>query len=714
MMRTFFSCFLSGFIFLAIVFPQSSSGQEKKGKSSHSSLMKKVRESNFQKAIREKQTQDPEINRRLESPYLLDRLSAVNGLSLILTNESCERLKGLLPSSDGPLRAEIFRAIGQHVSNPDLEKNCKDSLKSLLQSVVESSVERQKDIGGAFFEAKGKWSYENPHALFLESLKSIRSQSLLPRETAEHLKAQATRGWMHARYARLAQLPAAAVPEIPAELVGEVVTELRQARSLELKKILFFGASHWKVELPLDLVLQNLNREGEREFTVIVFKQLLRFPRTGLEAHLVPFFESSDPLLRLTTFQALAKTSDVREALLRSLFLREMNPPIRAQMFKAYLSSSVAVSDLQTVVKLYDEPSSLPFEWMRALSLQKIIGLLDEDQARLAWIKKGLTESAFSIQLESVKGVARLKSLESIESLFLDIQKSARSGMPAAVIGVFLQSVNEKKLQSKILYQAMVPFLKHSAVKVRATALEHLLSYDASAELIDQVRAVVRASPELQWMDFRLETVKKIHEKWKDELGTVLLEEIRSTDPHFAVSNEARKYLIERGVVSVPPARAEAFPYSPFSEMQLTVNAPLVELETSRGNVRIELAAALAPEHVKAFLGLIESGFYDGMEFYRVEPDFVVQGGDREGTGWGNVPFQLRGENSAQAYTRGSLGMARSASLDSGSSHFFLTLVETPALEGLYTYFGKVVKGLSVLESLDLQDRILKARVLLK
>jgi cyclophilin family peptidyl-prolyl cis-trans isomerase len=100
-------------------------------------------------------------------------------------------------------------------------------------------------------------------------------------------------------------------------------------------------------------------------------------------------------------------------------------------------------------------------------------------------------------------------------------------------------------------------------------------------------------------------------------------------------------------------------------------------------------------------------GFYDGLTFHRVVPDFVVQGGDPRGDGTGGPGYTIRDEINRLRYGRGALGMAL-AGPDTGGSQFFLTLAPQPHLDGGYTVFGEVIAGEEVLDQIRLGDKILQ------
>jgi cyclophilin family peptidyl-prolyl cis-trans isomerase len=153
---------------------------------------------------------------------------------------------------------------------------------------------------------------------------------------------------------------------------------------------------------------------------------------------------------------------------------------------------------------------------------------------------------------------------------------------------------------------------------------------------------------------------------------------------------------------------------------------PRVKLETTKGDIVIELFENEAPNTVANFISLVEKGFYDGLTFHRVLPGFMAQGGDPNGNGSGGPGYHIRCECHQDVFRKhftGSLSMAH-AGRDTGGSQFFLTFRPTPHLNGAHTVFGRVIEGLDILS--DLQrinpeeksnispDRIIKATVLRK
>jgi cyclophilin family peptidyl-prolyl cis-trans isomerase len=134
-----------------------------------------------------------------------------------------------------------------------------------------------------------------------------------------------------------------------------------------------------------------------------------------------------------------------------------------------------------------------------------------------------------------------------------------------------------------------------------------------------------------------------------------------------------------------------------------------VRMETSKGDVLLELDCAQAALTCANFLSIAAQGFYDGLLFHRVVPDFVVQGGDPRGDGSGGPAWEIRDEIHLLRFDRGVLGMALSGP-DTGGSQFFVTLSPQPHLDGGYASFGRVAGGLEVLDSLEQWDRIVRVR----
>lgn len=134
-------------------------------------------------------------------------------------------------------------------------------------------------------------------------------------------------------------------------------------------------------------------------------------------------------------------------------------------------------------------------------------------------------------------------------------------------------------------------------------------------------------------------------------------------------------------------------------------------VKTERGDITIALRADLAPEHVNSLVFLAREGYYDGITFHRVEPGFVVQGGDPTGTGGGGPGYTLPAEFSTEPFVRGILGMARTNDPNSAGSQWFVTLGDAFHLNDSYTVFGSVTSGMDVVDCITVGDKIVTIEI---
>ena len=123
-------------------------------------------------------------------------------------------------------------------------------------------------------------------------------------------------------------------------------------------------------------------------------------------------------------------------------------------------------------------------------------------------------------------------------------------------------------------------------------------------------------------------------------------------------------------------------------------------IETSGGDIRLELWADKAPQTVGNFVGLARQGFYDGTVFHRVIADFMIQGGCPQGTGTGGPGYTFADEINDEKLVGGVLAMANAGPNTNGSQFFIVTAEATPWLDGAHTGFGRVVGGQDVVDAL--------------
>ncbi len=135
-------------------------------------------------------------------------------------------------------------------------------------------------------------------------------------------------------------------------------------------------------------------------------------------------------------------------------------------------------------------------------------------------------------------------------------------------------------------------------------------------------------------------------------------------------------------------------------------------METAQGTIELELYPQYAPKTVNNFVFLAEEGFYDGVAFHRVIPNFVIQGGDPTGTGRGGPGYRFEDEvkGNPLKHETGVISMAN-AGPNTNGSQFFITHSPQPHLDGKHTVFGKVVEGQDVVNAIGQGDRMTKVTV---
>ncbi|QSQ14701.1 peptidylprolyl isomerase [Myxococcus landrumensis] len=266
-------------------------------------------------------------------------------------------------------------------------------------------------------------------------------------------------------------------------------------------------------------------------------------------------------------------------------------------------------------------------------------------------------------------------------------------------------------------------YLRHPSARVRLTAMEVLAerptpgTASAVAELLGSEDPVVAGSAAATLGRLKdpstLKGVQVLADRVPSEPdladpvagALVALEGVSAeprmrqwlTHPHANVRRVAAAALTE---LTGKPVRSErvALPRDTFRPAPAPQGAGLV-LRTDKGDITVRLDAEDAPLTSGNLVGLARKGYFNGITFHRVVPDFVAQGGDPRGDGEGGPGYSIRCEMTRRPYQRGVLGMALSGK-DTGGSQFFFTHAPQPHLDGRYTAFGEVVSGMDVVDAL--------------
>lgn len=162
---------------------------------------------------------------------------------------------------------------------------------------------------------------------------------------------------------------------------------------------------------------------------------------------------------------------------------------------------------------------------------------------------------------------------------------------------------------------------------------------------------------------------------------------------------------------SVPPGK-----YKPPTKAEIAAaqkaGTRVAVIKTVKGDITVELYGKDTPQTVANFVKLANAKFYNGLKFHRVDPGFVIQGGDPNGDGSGDPGYTIKREIAKNLkHVEGALAMARSDDPDSAGCQFYITLTKTPELDGAYAVFGKVIKGMDVVKKIAKGDKIISITV---
>lgn len=208
-------------------------------------------------------------------------------------------------------------------------------------------------------------------------------------------------------------------------------------------------------------------------------------------------------------------------------------------------------------------------------------------------------------------------------------------------------------------------------------------------------------------VDVRLEILKVLTAMKAKEAETIALESLDDRDGRIRSTSRSLLEAIGSPASEIKGNRyfyERDFDPSRRNDLSLPFGSRVARIETERGTIEIELFGDDATQTAANFIRLAKDGFYNGLTFHRVVPNFVIQGGCPRGDGWGDPGYNIRSEFNQHRYDRGAVGIAH-AGKDTGGSQFFITHSRQPKLNGRYTIFGKVLSGLEVVDAIAQGDR---------
>jgi cyclophilin family peptidyl-prolyl cis-trans isomerase/HEAT repeat protein len=303
------------------------------------------------------------------------------------------------------------------------------------------------------------------------------------------------------------------------------------------------------------------------------------------------------------------------------------------------------------------------------------------------------------------------------KAVLRDLLAGKTYGKPEArAVPAILTALAAAKVEG--LGDVLLEQLKASDVFVRATAATLLGDLGDSSDAVttalygayrsartDKINeariAIVEAADKLK----RPMNVQVLSDPTRDEDYVVRL---KAAQLLRASATEVTTRRLQIGKVDTDHDRAY---WRRIAEVSESSKKQIAVIHTKKGDIRIELLAEDAPMTVDNFIRLARSGFYNGLAFVRVVPNFVIQGGDPRGDQNGGPGYQIRDEINLPRYETGTVGMALSGK-DTGGSQFFITHSPQPHLDGGYTVFGQVIEGMDVVNRIARGDRIERVEII--
>lgn len=472
----------------------------------------------------------------------------------------------------------------------------------------------------------------------------------------------------------------------------------------------------------VDALIANLDDDDDRARWAAAYA-FSRFGQPQAVAALTGLLDDPVEWARLFSVRALARSGDARVAERVAPLLDDESERVRAEAVQAL----AALGGTRWLPPdLADDPSfHVRSAFARALAT-------DERPGSLETLRVLARDSSLSVRAAAIDALAaRLGDAygAAVDTLLADTawpMRVAAAGAagrlgPAVALPLLQRAVNDEDVRVRTAALEALPddrgdglisaALESDDLAIRGTAVA-LVARRKRPDRLDRLRRVYDASAGIDWIEVRESIVDAIAEI---DGAPRLLSRIAAEDPAASVRTRARVALAARGSdVPVPGESPGAHGQaehenSPFLDISFE-DSPVVVLETSRGELEIQCLADDAPIHVANFVKLVSEGFYDGLPWHRVVSNFVIQGGDPRGDGWGGAGYTLRDEINARRFERGAVGMPK-AGKDTGSCQVFITHIPTPHLDGNYTVFGRVTSGIEVLDRIEVGDRIVRARV---
>ncbi len=543
-----------------------------------------------------------------------------------------------------------------------------------LSEALEGLIDHPADgVGAAAVEALGKvGSLDNEERL----------AEVLQGGSSVRLREEAAMALFRLRFAPVWRRQTEEPPPLGALGVGALIHALDD----EAARVRI-AAAHYFSRFPQSEGLEALaQRLGDAEYLVRLFaaRGLKRIADPASLPALQAAADDPSASVRTEVVAALAACGDADN--LPAALLSDPSFHVRTAVVQAFAQGQDEASIERLRTFLEDASPTV-----RAATVGALGQRLGDDAP--AFLKNHLSpKTPWTDQVAAISAIGSLAPEHQEEALDL-----ARKTEDSRIISPALFAASPEVLEASLPH-----FLASPDLAIRGSAVERIKDLE-QGQRETLARTAYEGSTGVDWVEVREALVDQAAALEAEDLLREMLH-----DEATSVQAKAVRALTQLGLTvnEIPPANPQASRFLG----QAFPSAPIVGLETNKGRLRVQTLPESAPIHVANFLELVNQGFYDGLPWHRVVPNFVIQGGDPLGNGWGGPGYALRDEISRVRFKVGTLGMPK-AGKDTGGCQLFFTHIPTPHLDGNYTIYGQVIEGLEVIDLMEVGDVIEKARV---
>jgi HEAT repeat protein/cyclophilin family peptidyl-prolyl cis-trans isomerase len=440
---------------------------------------------------------------------------------------------------------------------------------------------------------------------------------------------------------------------------------------------------------------------------------------------IIPCLENDDPLVRAYSARTLGKLAckDTGAALAALLKDADLRVSVNAARALGDAKDKNAVRPLASMVTDHPSPH------VRATAAEAL-GKIDQKDGRDA-LMQGLLDKSVMVRIQSIRALALILGEES--EMFCDqMRRDGERLVRAEAIRCYGAAGLTKRASQldEIARTDKDPLMRASAVSALgqlkddsvppmlvpplrdpdftvATAAVEAIGVQAYQAAVPAVMEAYRARPEREFVDVQLEAVRVLGDLGALEAQPLLVEATSHEDVRVRVAAVESLKKLNLPAPELPSERTfheAAFDLARKKQLAPPQGTRHAVIGTRHGYIEVELFGDDAVQTVANFIHLAKGGFYKGLTIHRVVPNFVVQGGDPRGDGSGDAGYTVPAEVSRHHYDAGYLGIA-DAGKDTGSCQWFITLSPQPHLDGRYTIFGRVTKGMDAVWKIDQGDK---------